>query len=233
MPERGAGRARVGRPRVNPLPSNREPVEEILFQAGRLFSRQGFDATSTREIAAASGFQQGSIYHYFPTKEDILVALIERSVRPFKAALQTTLSSSAPPPVKLYRLVYDLARIKFSEPQDIMSIVLQKHIVGDRFAGVRRDIASFTSGLEEILSAGSESGDFVPMESRLVVPAVLGIVNWPSMFIKRSRKTPSDGVGHELAQLALRSVSVGVVDVEQIAAHAMQIGEPDRDELAG
>ncbi|MDA8244386.1 MAG: TetR/AcrR family transcriptional regulator [Elusimicrobia bacterium] len=50
----------------------------ILAAAARLFTRQGFHGTSTRDIAAEAGVSLGNIYNYFGTKEEIFVSLLRR-----------------------------------------------------------------------------------------------------------------------------------------------------------
>ncbi|MDL9936549.1 helix-turn-helix domain-containing protein [Gordonia sp. ABSL1-1] len=70
-----------GRPRlVKPKRDAASARDEILDAAAELFTRQGFTATSTRTIADAVGIRQASIYHYFATKDDILVALLDTTV---------------------------------------------------------------------------------------------------------------------------------------------------------
>jgi AcrR family transcriptional regulator len=49
--------------------------ERLLREAARLFRKQGFDGTSTRELAAAVGLQSASLYHYMETKEDLLFSI--------------------------------------------------------------------------------------------------------------------------------------------------------------
>ena len=51
--------------------------EQILETALELFAAQGFDATSTRQIAKAVGVAEGLIFHYFPTKASLLTAILE------------------------------------------------------------------------------------------------------------------------------------------------------------
>ncbi len=53
-----------------------------LLQVGlRLFSRQGYHATSIRKIAHAAGVTEGLIYHYFSSKEDLLKKIVENSMK--------------------------------------------------------------------------------------------------------------------------------------------------------
>jgi AcrR family transcriptional regulator len=51
--------------------------EHILETALKLFARHGFDGTSTKQIAQAAGIAEGLIFHYFPSKDDLLNAVLE------------------------------------------------------------------------------------------------------------------------------------------------------------
>ena len=73
---------RPGRPRHTPDRSKVPPREQILDAAARLFTGQGFAATSTREIADLVGIRQASLYYHFAGKEAILAELLEMTVRP-------------------------------------------------------------------------------------------------------------------------------------------------------
>ncbi len=50
--------------------------ERILDAAERLFAEHGFDATPTSSIAASAGVPKGLLFYYFPTKSDLLRALV-------------------------------------------------------------------------------------------------------------------------------------------------------------
>jgi AcrR family transcriptional regulator len=50
---------------------------QILDAALKLFSTQGYRATSTRDIADAAGISTGALYHQFPDKELIFQSLLE------------------------------------------------------------------------------------------------------------------------------------------------------------
>lgn len=48
----------------------------ILDTARECFSRVGFEAATTRELAAAAGIAAGTLFNYFPAKEAIAMALV-------------------------------------------------------------------------------------------------------------------------------------------------------------
>ncbi|EPG74929.1 transcriptional regulator, TetR family [Leptospira fainei serovar Hurstbridge str. BUT 6] len=55
---------------------SRERVELILRTARDLIGEKGIDAVSMREIAQASGIQIGSLYQYFPGKNQLLLTIM-------------------------------------------------------------------------------------------------------------------------------------------------------------
>lgn len=55
--------------------------ERIIDAAMELFVYQGYAATGLAQIAKAAGARPGSLYHFFPTKEDLLAATLEKRLR--------------------------------------------------------------------------------------------------------------------------------------------------------
>jgi TetR/AcrR family transcriptional repressor of nem operon len=56
-----------------------EPTRDRLIDAAmHLFAAKGYLATSVAEILQHAGANSGSLYHFFPTKQDLLVAVLER-----------------------------------------------------------------------------------------------------------------------------------------------------------
>lgn len=52
-----------------------ETRERLLAAARAAFAANGYDATTNRSIAAAAGITAGAIYHYYPSKTDLYVAV--------------------------------------------------------------------------------------------------------------------------------------------------------------
>ncbi|MBI3431017.1 MAG: TetR/AcrR family transcriptional regulator [Hydrogenophilales bacterium] len=60
---------------------------DIVECARRLFYEHGYDGTSFTRIVEASGLFRGNIYHYFKTKDEILLAVVERYLDDYRALL--------------------------------------------------------------------------------------------------------------------------------------------------
>jgi AcrR family transcriptional regulator len=59
------------------MPKQKADEETIILEALKLFRKQSYFNTSMSEIAEASGLQKGSLYHYFPSKEDLMKKVIK------------------------------------------------------------------------------------------------------------------------------------------------------------
>ena len=80
-PEVQAKRAR-GRPRnTGDERDDGNRRQALLTAAAHLFRAKGFDATTTRGIAAAAGMQSGSPFYHFKSKDALLYAVMEEGMR--------------------------------------------------------------------------------------------------------------------------------------------------------
>lgn len=59
-------------------PKGEDTRERIYSTALTLFRHRGFDATTMRDVAAAAGMSLGAAYHYFPSKDAIVLAYYDR-----------------------------------------------------------------------------------------------------------------------------------------------------------
>jgi AcrR family transcriptional regulator len=80
---------------------SRLTVEAILDAAAHVFERHGYAAGTTNRIAQRAGISIGSLYQYYPNKDAVLVALVDRHLDEGVAALGPVLEGlhrEQPPP---------------------------------------------------------------------------------------------------------------------------------------
>jgi AcrR family transcriptional regulator len=78
----------------------REETRRRLMREGqRLFAEQGFDRTSVDEIAAAAGVSRRTFFHYFDSKEDVVLSRKDDFERALLEAIRT-----APPEAPLLQV---------------------------------------------------------------------------------------------------------------------------------
>lgn len=99
---------------------SRLTVEAILDAAARVFERHGYAAGTTNRIAERAGVSIGSLYQYFPNKDAILVALVERHLDEGTAVAGPVLAALAAqrPPVEvaMRRLVEAMVALHRERP---------------------------------------------------------------------------------------------------------------------
>lgn len=78
---------------------SRETVDVILAATARVLVKEGFDRASTNRIAEQAGVSIGSLYQYFPSKEALVAALVERHIETMSEALEAQMAALADAPL--------------------------------------------------------------------------------------------------------------------------------------
>ncbi len=68
----------------------------MLLGAAKLMRKQGYDATTLRQIAAAVGIKAGSIYYHFRSKEEILDAVLDLGITTVHDAVRREVMALGP-----------------------------------------------------------------------------------------------------------------------------------------
>jgi AcrR family transcriptional regulator len=79
--------------------------ERILHSADILFGEAGFDGTTTRQIAEASGVNKALIHYHFASKEALFQAVLDRYYDRLDQVLRVVLEEQGPLPERLGRLL--------------------------------------------------------------------------------------------------------------------------------
>lgn len=89
------------RPRKNASQDrSRATVEALVEATARILVKEGFDKASTNRIAEAAGVSVGSLYQYFPSKEALVVAVIDRHNQDTMRLVRSALDEVAGQPVE-------------------------------------------------------------------------------------------------------------------------------------
>lgn len=147
----GSGESKNGRSQTRRGPDTQEAIDAAALE---LFARRGYHATSMRAIGAAAEVRPAAIYHWYPSKEAILVSLqdefmdrlTERVVA--AAAEQTVPALQLAAAVREHVVFHGLNRraafvtdseIRALEPEARAALVEQRDIYQARFTDIIRD----------------------------------------------------------------------------------------------
>lgn len=133
--------------------------ERIIAAAAKLFGDKGYHDTTTAEIAESAGVAAGTIYIYFASKEELLVAVFEEFLGKHMDRLREGVQRETTAKGKLERLLTlglelmqnnpDSARIFLSQLRQSTKMITT---VAKRSSRAYKDI------IEEVLSEGARSG---------------------------------------------------------------------------
>jgi AcrR family transcriptional regulator len=90
--------------RLNRRESRDETRRRLIDAAAEVFVKRGYSSASVDEIAERAGFSRGAFYSNFSSKEDLLLALLERNHIRDREELDAALDSRLPPGKQLARL---------------------------------------------------------------------------------------------------------------------------------
>jgi TetR/AcrR family transcriptional repressor of nem operon len=95
-----------------PADSTRDPDtrERLLAAGAELFGKKGFNGCGLAEVLNHAGVPKGSFYHYFASKEEFGVALIERARDEHLEAMKPMLGDRRMTPVQRLRAIFEHAR---------------------------------------------------------------------------------------------------------------------------
>jgi len=150
--------------------------ERILLVAAELFAQQGYHGTTTREIAAAVGVRQPSLFHHFPSKGTIAEGLLEWDLGLALPEVKKIAALPEPAAVRLYRyLLYDLGHLS-NAPYNLRALY-NEEVIGSpdfaRWAGLRDELHDAVEG---IVADGIANGEFIQIQAALVRQAIAGIL---------------------------------------------------------
>ena len=116
--------------------------DRIVEAAERVMREKGLARTTTKEIARAAGYSEGTLYKHFESKEDLLLAVLAERLPSFvvlveelparvgRGTVQETLEEAASNALAFYGEIVPMAASIFSEPE-----LLARHREGLRKRG--------------------------------------------------------------------------------------------------
>lgn len=167
---------RRGRPRTSSRRSDLEPREEILRHAARLFSAKGLGATRLTDIADAVGVRAPAIYYHFANLDAIVVHLLDYVVDESTAFATRSVDAAGTSSERLRALVEHHVRRLTEGPYDLWFVAGLSDDDRARFPGVTETADRWRDAVVRLYEEGRAAGVFRPMDRRLALSAVSGLV---------------------------------------------------------
>jgi AcrR family transcriptional regulator len=160
-------------PEVVEHPPERWPTRlRIVAEASHLFSAKGFHGTSTRDIAAAVGIRQPSLFHHFASKREIALTLLAYDLDPSLGHLEHLRAEPGAVPVLLYRYLVADAHRGIASPFDFRGLYFTDLLDEPEFVVGGAQLERWKDELTALIDRGVRSGDFVEVDPRFAMTAI-------------------------------------------------------------
>ena len=153
------------------MPRPKSDIDKrILAAARRRFLAEGVDGASLRAIAKDAGTSIGMVYYYFPTKDELFMAVVEQIYEKLLAGLGEALAKDAPVARRIERLSLRVAAMSKGELETIRLVVREALSSQRRFESL---MARFRRGhigqVIDTIADGIHGGAIDPKLHPLVV----------------------------------------------------------------
>jgi AcrR family transcriptional regulator len=157
---------------------------QLLKAAQRVFTRKGFHAASVADVVAEAGVSQGTVYHYFDSKEALLLAVFtEWETGNLQEEIGQALKA-APTAAGKLELLARAATSRVTSSMQLLeaSVEFWSHIPRNAKIrqGFRRIFEHMAAEVAAVIQAGIDAGEFRPVDStvmaRLLIASYDGLV---------------------------------------------------------
>lgn len=181
--------------------------DDILEAAAQVFRQKGFHGASMQDIAEAVKLQKASLYHHVSSKQEILLALLDRALDLLFERLEPLAHQNLGADEKLRQMILaylqtltdeiDLASVLLLEHRSLEPELHARHVPKrDRFEALWR----------EVIAQGQQEGKFVVADVPLTVRAILGILNWTITWYRPQGALSARQIGEAYASLLLNGL---------------------------
>jgi AcrR family transcriptional regulator len=106
--------------------------EEILDRAAELFARYGYFDTDTQFLADQLNVGKGTLYRYFPSKEDLFLAAVDRVMRKLHEQIVAFTAGIEDPVEQIRRGIHGYLSFYAEHPEFVELLVQERALFRDR-----------------------------------------------------------------------------------------------------
>lgn len=175
--------------------------QQILEVAIRLFAQHGVARTTTRQIAQAAGIAEGLIFKYFPTKLDLVRAVVD-TPHVFTSDLRHVLEAADTQPLdEVMRQIATRWLGLLQREADLSTILFGEALINPEIGAVHRQVIEAGSeGMSRFLEARKQQGQLSPaVDTKTAVHMYMSSL---LMFFVRYRHLSAEAWARESASFA-------------------------------
>ncbi len=180
-------------------------IDEILQVATRLLSERGYAATNLDNIAEVLDLSKASLYHYFPSKEHLILSCLDRIGSETRKHLAAAADTSLSPPLRLHAAVRAQVLVLTRDESAGASLFLQDLGLPEAARQRLRALVDQHDRLfRSIIDEGMRSGEFRVADPRVARLLMHGAVNFIPSWYQNTRRMSPENLADIVADMVLQ-----------------------------
>jgi AcrR family transcriptional regulator len=179
--------------------------EHIVGAASRVFAARPYHVVCMDDVAEAARVGKGTLYRYFPSKEDLYLGVVAGAFDLLIRRLERVEAEELPPSIVLSRMIEaivetfarHLAFFRLMQQGEARLFLRKRQVVRER-----RD--RIADGLARILDRGAQTGVFRKVDRDLGPSMLIGLV-WGTV-LNHAGETPAELLAQRVADLCLHGI---------------------------
>ncbi len=173
-------------------------LDRLLADAAKIFAERGFHGTSMRDLSRATGLSLSGMYHYVPSKHELLFRIQDRCLGQVASGARRAVAHASDPERRLgafiqHHVVFfasHVAEMKVLSHED-------EELTGTMAAQIRQRKRAYVAFLTELLEALPSPA----VRPQVAAYALFGMMNWIYTWYHPAGPIPPDELAEEMARL--------------------------------
>ncbi len=180
--------------------------DQLIARSAQLFREKGYENTTVRDIAAATGIQAGSWFYHFKTKQDILAAIMEQGMARSLADTEAIAALELAPRAMLHQLVEVHLHTLLAPDHHFIAVLLYEWRSLDQTAQARIVALKdrYEAVWDKVIAALHQSGEWA-MPSQFDRLLIFGALNWTVQWYKPGSGADVPELARQAMQFILRT----------------------------
>ena len=185
---------RAARRRMSPA----ERRQQIISTAASLFDQGGYSSTTMDDIAREVGVAKPTLYHYFPSKDDILHAIHEEFIDLLISRHEAREDSGLRPEQLLLEAMADILELMETHRGHVR-VFFEHHreLPAEARGPIRLKRDRYEKIVEGLIGEGMELGVFRSTDTHLATLATFGMCNWAYQWYRPGRGLRSREIAYQ------------------------------------
>ncbi|MBK6263967.1 TetR family transcriptional regulator [Marivirga sp. S37H4] len=183
--------------------------QQIIEKATQLFQKQGYAATSMRDLAGFIGIEAASLYSHIKSKEEILQTICFQMAEDFFQSLDACELANEQADVKLKEAVVSHVEVLTRDTAASAVFVSEWRHLSEPYLS---DFLSMRNQYEnkfiQILIDGNKAGIFKALDAKFTVLALLSSVNWMPAWYKPNGKLSPREIAENVTDVFINGLKV-------------------------